>query len=906
MMNHRGLVPLFPGFLRKQAAGRSLALRRAGVCAFLLVLATPVALAASFKPVKIVVSPAEIHLTGADPQHGLLVTALGRDGREVDVTAQANYESLRPDIAAVSPQGRCRVGGHDGRTEVMVSFGDKRATASVLVQDATGVRAPSFRQDVLPVLTRAGCNMGACHGKLAGQNGFKLSLRGYAPELDIVSLVSELSGRRVNPAVPEESLILLKAVARVPHEGHQRFTEDSQAYRTVAGWVAARCPGPDTNEMDAVRLEVLPARRTLRLGETQQLLARAHYGDGRTRDVTWMAQFLSNDENIAAITPEGRVKAMRQGETAVRAHFQGLVEVVVITVPYTNQVAARDYVVAKDDALDAAVFARLRALGLPPSGPCDDATFLRRASLDATGTLPAPERVRAFLNDRSRNKRAQWVEELLRSPEWVDYWTLQLADLLQNRKERDHDVRGTKGVRSFQAWLRGEVARNRPWHELAREIITATGDAVQHPAVGYYITTIGEKRPEESEVVDSLAQAFLGTRVGCARCHNHPLEKFTQDDYYHFAAYFSKVSLQRREPAAGPTVLLAESKEEVERKKRMQEMADSLHAVEADLAKAGATGAEAESGNLKKKLTEGQKKFEDARKEYQRVLAAMPGVVQPRTRRMLEPQPLDRSAFHFKPGEDIRVALADWVTQGNPQFSGAMVNRLWRHFLGVGLVDPVDDLRASNPPSNPELWKLLNTEFVAHGYDLKHLMRLILNSRVYQLGAATRPGNESDHRFYSHYYARRLPAEVMLDAMSAAIGVPDEFKGYPVGTRAIQLPEPGVSSYFLTLFGRSDRVTACACERNGEVTLPQLLHLQNGEASFQKFKAEESRLRVLLRENKQDGPVIEELFLATLGRKPGPAELETVTRALAAGPREEAFSDLLWALLNSKEFAFNH
>ncbi|HEX5269201.1 MAG TPA: DUF1553 domain-containing protein, partial [Gemmataceae bacterium] len=369
-----------------------------------------------------------------------------------------------------------------------------------------------------------------------------------------------------------------------------------------------------------------------------------------------------------------------------------------------------------------------------------------------------------------------------------------------------------------------------------------------------YVVTVGEHaEPDRSEVVASVAQSFLGTRVGCAQCHNHPLEKYTQDDYYHFAAFFSRVKLDRHDPKQGPTALVVGTR--------------------------------------------------DPNRMKQPV-----GVTQPRTGQFMKPQPLDRSAVDLKPGDDPRVALAAWITDPkNEYFSGAMANRVWRHYLGVGLVEPVDDLRASNPPSNPELWAALNQEFVSHKFDLKHLMRVVLNSRTYQLTSATRPGNATDARFYSHYYARRLPAEVLLDAISQGTGVPNSFPGYPAGMRATQLPDPTLKSYFLTLFGRSERVTACACERNGEVTMPQLLHLQNGDDVLNKIRAGDGRLAALLKEKKGDARVTEELFLATLSRPPSAKESEAVTKALGdGGTREEVYRDLFWALLNSKEFTFNH
>ena len=858
--------------------------------------------AQDFKAARLVAHPPVVVLIGAAAEHSLIVTAMDGSGRSSDVTRLARFTSSRPELITVSTNGSVRALA-DGAADVLVQFGGKSVKIPVTVRDTQAARTISFRQDIEPVLTRAGCNMGACHGKLAGQNGFKLSLRGYAPELDHAWLTSDLSGRRINPAFPDESLILLKALGKVPHEGRQRFVEGSRYHETLAAWIAARAPGPDTNETDAVRLELLPGNRTMRVGESQQLLARAHYADGRVRDVTWLVKLFSNDENTASVTPDGLIKALRHGETAIRAHFQGQVEVITVTIPYENKVAPRDFV-KPASPVDTAVFAKLKALNLPPSFECDDATFLRRVTLDLTGTLPTAEQARAFTADKAKDKRAKLIEQLLVSPEFVDYWTLQFADLFQNRKERDHDVRGAKGVRAFHSWLRGEVAANRPWNELAREVLTARGSEAEHPEIGYFIYNVGEKRNiEESETPDAVAQAFLGTRIGCARCHNHPLEKYTQDDFYHFAAFFSKVQMKRTDSEKGFTVLNISTQEEEEQKKRIGEAEKGF--IEATNAMTKAEGAEMDQA--KKRMTEQQKKLEEARLQLQKVSLKMPTVTQPRTKKSMAPQPLDRQAFVFEPGSDPRAQLAEWITNPkNPLFSGAMVNRLWKHFLGTGLVEPVDDLRASNPPTNPELWQRLNAEFVQSGYDLRQMMRLILNSRTYQLSSATRSGNETDKKFYSHYYARRLPAEVMLDAIARATGVPDEYKGYPIGTRAVQLPEPGVSSYFLTLFGRSDRVTACACERNGEVTLPQLLHLQNGDATVKKVRADNCRLMSLLKEQTDDVKVIEELFLTTMNRRPTADELASVQKAMGAEDREEAFRDLFWALLNSKEFAFNH
>ncbi len=583
-----------------------------------------------------------------------------------------------------------------------------------------------------------------------------------------------------------------------------------------------------------------------------QLRATATFADGTTRDVTWLTKFDSNDPAYLEVLPSGKAKAMRNGASAVRAMFLTEVAVAVFSMPFDRPIDAKRFE-GGNNFVDTHVLAKLKELRIEPSDLCSDEEFIRRLFLDACGILPTAEEVTTFVADTDAKKRAKLIDSVLTRPEFTDYWTLQLGDLFQNRKERDHDVRGIKGVRQFHDWLRKQVAMNRPWDELARDVLTASGSNVENPAVGYFIVTVGEQRHgENSEAPESVAQAFLGTRIGCAKCHNHPLERYTQDDFYHFAAYFSRVTFERRDSKSGPTMLTVAHPDQSQNTKPV-------------------------------------------------------GVNQPRTGMFMKPQPLDRTPCDVKPGDDPRIVLAKWVTDpNNVYFTGAMVNRVWQHYLGIGLVEPVDDLRATNPPTNPELWKALNKEFVEKKLDLRAIMRVILNSRTYQLSSATRPGNETDTRFYSHYYARRLPAEVMLDAICETTGMPERFDGYPYGVRAVQVPDPGANSYFLRTFGRSDRVTACACERGGDVSLPQVLHLIGGQAT-EKINSGEGWLAKQLKDQKDDNKLIDTLFLRTLARKPSVSERTTVTGLLSEKDvnREGVYRDLFWALLNSKEFLFN-
>ena len=779
-----------------------------------------------------------------------------------------------------------------------------KADDDVSQGSTTFASPPSYQQDVLPILTRFGCNQGACHGKLAGQNGFRLSLRGYAPDWDYDSITHEFFGRRIDRAAPANSLLVTKPAGMSPHGGGKLFEPNSAASKVLTDWIAAGTPGIIPDEPVVQSITVSPGTQTMHPGETLQLTATAEYSNGQVRDITWLSQFFSNDPSVLEVSSNGLLTCLRSGESVVRVHFQGQVAVTTITSPFEQSVDAQLFA-ERRSFIDEHVFNKLAALRIPPSPASDDAVFVRRVFLDTIGTLPTPSEVQAFLNDQNPGKRTALIDTLLERPEFADYWTLILCDLLQNRKERDHDVRGSKGVRAMQAWVREQVETNRPWDEIARDVITASGDSVSQPQIGYYVVSIGEYRQvEDSEVVSSVAQSFLGTRIGCAKCHNHPLERYTQDDYYHFAAYFGRMNFQRQESHKGATALIVATEEEARVQKQITEKESRLKAMTED--QANKQGAELES--LQKQIAEMNQQLENERRQFAELTTRIPRVRQPRTNQQLAAQPLDRSETNIAPGQDPRELLAQWMTDpGNENFSGSMVNRLWRHFFAVGLVEPVDDLRISNPPSNRELWTALNQEFVSHKYDLRHIMRLILNSRTYQLSSATLKGNAAERGFYSHYYVRRLPAEVFLDAISQSTLIPDSFPGYPVGMRAIQLPDSTVASPFLSMFGRSERVTACACERSGDVTLPQLLHLQCGDGLAQKFDDPVGRLKQIMNSFPDDKSAIEQIYLATLSRSPTTEEQGSITAAFEGNEqREETFRDLFWALLNTKEFAFNH
>jgi len=766
---------------------------------------------------------------------------------------------------------------------------------ALLCQTGAIADAPpvSFVNDVQPILTRYGCNAGACHGKLAGQNGFRLSLRGYAPEDDHRSLVQEEFARRINPIDPAQSLLLLKAIGQLPHGGGKLFAADSAAYGVLKRWIGEGVPGIIADEPRVVSIETSPNEITLQPNDHRTLVVQATYSDNTVRDVTWLSQFHSNDASFASVAPTGEVQAHRNGEVSLMVAFQGLVDTVVLSMPFQRSLEPALFA-NRNHFIDDHVMDKLQTLQIAPSELCDDATYLRRVMLDLIGTLPTAEEVQQFVADQSTNKRAELVDSLMSRPELVDYWTLQIGDLLQNRKERDHDVRGAKGVRGMHAWLRNQIQINRPWNELAYEVLTASGSTSQNPAVGYYVVTVGEKQAHESEVADSVAQSFLAARIGCAKCHNHPLEKYTQDDYYHFIAFFAHVMLDRKSPSDGATVLFQGTR-------HLQNLEKRLSTDEGELNKLRSEGGDA------KQIEDKEKRLTQLKDEIKRNREATPSVNQPRTGKSLGPQTLDRTSVDIATATDPRAALATWmISPENKAFAGSMVNRLWKHFFAVGLVEPVDDMRDTNPPTNAPLLDALVKELIDSGYDLRHLMKMMVTSRTYQLASDTTSDNANDTRFYSHYYAKRLPAEVLLDALVQATGVPDSFPGYPQGTRAIRLPGPQIDSYFLTTFGRSERVTACACERSDDVTLSQLLHLQNSDNLLNKFRDPTGNLLQWVNSSDSADQLIDKLFLNTFSRFPSESERADVLNAFTDQDRAEVAHDLFWALLNAKEFAFNH
>lgn len=837
--------------------------RRTGAFLVALVLGSPLAAAepAAKPPAPpdppraplqaLTVFPARVTLDG--PRDAQRLGVLGRyaDGQERDLTRQATYASSAAGVARVDAAGVVSPAG-DGEVVVRVRAGGLSAAVPVRVRGAAAEAPVSFSREVVPMLTRLGCNQGACHGAALGRNGFRLSLLGYDPPFDYNQIVQSAEGRRVVLSDPERSILLLKPTLSLEHGGGERFPVHSRPYELLKAWLEDGAPEPEPRDPVATGLEVWPAHRILVPGERQQLLVRATWSDGRVEDVTATAQFDALNDSVASVTPDGLVTARGPGETHVMVRFAGQATVVQMTLPYAHLAHYPD--LPAFNVVDEKLIARWKDLGLTPSPLCDDAEFLRRASLDTIGTLPSPEEVRAFLADRDPDKRPKAIDRLLDRPEFVDFWALKWGDLLRINRDQLED----KGMWSFHNWVRAELRDGRPLDEFARSIIAAEGSTFTDGPANFYRTA---RTPEDWS--EAATQVFLGVRLQCAKCHHHPFEKYSQDDYYGMAAFFSRLG------------------------------------------------------------TKASQDFGLFGRETVVYLRPTGEVSNPRTGRVVPPHPLDAppvaagpAAKERKPASpwddplDRRRKLAAWLTApDNPLFARNLANRFWGYLMGRGLVEPLDDLRATNPPSNPELLDALARDLVAHHYDLKHLLRTVLTSRAYQLSSARTPGNEADRAnvYYTRYTVKRLTAEELADALDAVTGTREKYPGLPPGTRAIQLPDTKVRSFLLDVFGRPPRQTTCECERTSQPNIAQALHLLNGDFLTRKMAAPTGRVETLLKAKKPVPAVVAELYLATLSRPPRPEEATQaagwVTRAAS---EREGIQDLLWVLVNSREFQFNH
>jgi hypothetical protein len=697
--------------------------------------------------------------------------------------------------------------------------------------------AVSFANDVVPLLTKAGCNAGACHAKaIVGQNGFRLSLLGFEPADDHEHLVRESRGRRVVVAAPDESLLLLKATARVPHGGGARIAPGSAEEDLLRRWISEGARRDLPGEPTITGVEVEPATRVAAPGETFPLRVTARYSDGGSRDVTATALYEPNDRARLEVDGAGRVRVLNvAGRAAVMVRYQGLVVASTVSIPLGPEVAVPE----PRNAIDVHVFANLARLGIPPSPECDDATFLRRVSLDVTGALPTADAARAFLADAAPDKRERLVDDLLASPGYADHFANKWTALLKNRRDDATDVVPNF---AFHAWIRDGLLANRPYDRFVRELLGATGDVVGNPPVAWY-----KRVTDPKEQIEDISQLFLGVRMQCAQCHNHPFDRWSQDDYYGMTAFFAQVGR-------------------------------SFSGVR------------------------GQDLIFHTR--------GSAGFANPRSGATVRPAALGESVGEIAADDDPRLRLADWMASSdNPYFATALVNRYWKHFFGQGLVEPEDDIRETNPASNPELLAALRERFIASGFDLKALVRLIVTSRAYQ-AAGSIEGNAADLQNVSHAVPRRLSAEVLLDALDRVCETTTSFANLPAGTPAVALPDASytASSPFLRVFGRPANTSACECERSQSASLAQSLHLMNAADLKQKLASPQGRAARYARDTRPHSERIHELYLAALAREPRVDEL-LVAEAYVTGAADgvqQAYEDLVWALVNTKEFLFNH
>jgi len=821
--------------------------------------------------------PEAIHLSQFQPSQGVSIREVLKDGSLSNALTTEGKDLERLHVTIEDPSiaewiedatlgSRVRA-KKSGTTTLRVQWVDAQrrevaTTAKIQAVDIEQEPAWEFTNHVQAVLSRNGCNMGACHGALAGKGGFRLSLRGYDSLTDHFNITRQDRGRRIELSEPSMSLVLAKPSGALEHKGGLRLPTESEGYSVLLDWIAAGARGPNASEPELVRLEMLPESVQLARGAEELVSVRAHYSNGRVEDVTRWAKFSSSDESIALVNENGKLKILGPGEGAIVAWFASRIVSARVRVPFPENLAQRPSLqeiqsqLGRANEIDDHVAAQLFALGLQPSPRSEDAEFFRRSSLDATGTLPTQEQVEQFLEDPSPDKRARWIDALLASPQFVDYWTYRWSDLLM----LNSNLLRSEGVRAYYQWIRTRVEQNVPWDVMVREILTARGEALENGATNFYAIN---QDPEG--MTENACQAFLGLSIGCAKCHNHPLEKWTNDQYYAMANLFARV-------------------------------------------RAKGWGGEVRDGDA-------------ARSVY---VVDRGELIQPSRGKPQLPAPLDGEPVDPDAPEDRRVHLATWMTASeNPYFTRAIVNRVWAAYFGIGIVNPVDDLRASNPESNPALMQALCDGLVADGYDLRRLMRKIMNSETYQRSSRVSPGNAEDKKYFSRYYPKRMMAEVIHDALVSVSGVPTEFNKvsflggdkrdttfYPKGTRAIQLFDSSVDSNFLRTFGRNQRRITCECERSDEPSIIQMLNLSNGDTLNQKLAAEGSVVDTLLDQFSQNpAALVRTAYLRTVSRLPSESEVEALVAEIASSEPEDRrvlVEDLLWSLMSSKEFLFNH
>jgi hypothetical protein len=794
------------------------------------------------QPVALSVEPATLTLDGPRSMAQLVVTAKYADGSVRDLT---HFCDLAPEAKGIIniDEERFVLPASNGTTKLTVKAGGQTVDVAVVVKNQEQAQPVSFRNDLIASLNVGGCNSGACHGTPSGKNGFKLSLRGYDPPADLHQLTRDVLGRRTNRHSPADSLIYQKAIGGVGHEGGQRFAATSIPAKMMLGWLSEGLRDDPPAAPSLKRVEVVPGGRLLNEPvRWQQLAVLAHFTSGAVRDVTRLTVFSSSDNAIASVTPSGLVEFSQSGEVAILCRY--LDELVSVRLTYLEPKKGFEWSnPPENNFVDKHVFAKLKMLSIQPAELCSDQEFIRRAYMDVCGVLPSAAEAKAFLDDQAKDKRAKLIDALLERPEYADFWTLKWSDVLRSNRKAIQ----IKGTHVFQKWLRGHIDKNTPIDQVTRELLTASGSTFSNPPANYYRIA-----RDPTSLAETTAQLFFGIRMQCAKCHNHPFERWTQDDYYSMAAFFARVK-QRKDPTL-----------------------PSLNP-------------------------------KDPGSEF--IYAERAGeVIQPRTGKAIAPKFMGGAIPTIPQGKDRRDVLADWITSPeNPFFAKSVVNRVWYHVLGRGIVDPVDDFRDSNPSANDDLLDALAKDFVKNKFDVKQLLRVILNSRTYQLSAQSNEFNKDDNKYFSKAVTRLHTAEQLFDAPCYVTDVPEKFTGMPLGTRAVQLPDGEVNHPFLKTFGQPARELNCECEREGDSNLAQALQLINGPAVNDRLRNPGNRIGKVLAKKLSDRDTLNELYLVTLSRLPVEMEVNAcLDHVMRAEDRRKAWEDVQWALINSKEFLFRH
>lgn len=798
-----------------------------------LALASALGTAAAQSPLtSLEVYPPDINLETARDRQSFVVQAWFADGLSRDVTDEAKVSLANPALAKL--ERNILYPASDGATEMTVEWGGKSVKLPVNVTQAKIDRPISFKLDVMPIFMRSGCNVGSCHGAARGKDGFRLSLFGFDPDGDHYRLTREINGRRINLAIPAEGLLMEKASGKVPHTGGQRIKEGDEYWKDLIRWHEAGAPLDPPSVARPVSMEVYPKRAVLDgKGATQRLVVRAKYSDGTDRDVTNLALFLSNNDNSAPVSKDGLVTAQNRGEAFVMARFAtftiGSPFVVLpkgIRFEFPN--------VPENNYIDTFVHKKLKDLRIAPSELCTDESYIRRVYLDVVGMLPAPEEYEKFMKNPAANKREQLVDELLGRKEFAELWVMKWAELLQIKSSNQVSYKATL---LYYNWLQDKISRNVPVNEWVQELLGANGGTFKNPATNYY-----QNETDILKVSENVAQVFMGMRIQCSQCHNHPFDRWTMNDYYGFAAFFTQI---------------------------------------------------------------GRKGTDDPREIV--VFNSGGGeIANPVTKQQMKPKFLG-GAEPDVTGKDRRVVMAQWLASpDNPYFATNLANIVWAHFFGQGIINEVDDVRVSNPPSNGPLLEALGKKFTEYKYDFKKLVRDICTSRTYQLSTIPNASNEGDTRNFAHQSVRRIRAETMLDVISQATETKNKFPGLPVGARAVQIVDGNVSTYFLTTFGRATRESVCSCEVKLEPTLSQSLHMLNGDATTNRIR-QGALIAKRIGEKKTPEQIIEELYLRTLVRRPSGDEMAKLQAALKDEPdKPKGLEDVFWALMNTREFVFNH